>query len=109
MMNKEHSSQKVKKGWFLALIILLFVSLITTLLLFGVFSWSGKIMQEYDLYACVWNNAAINGFPQEKHWIDKLQDECVCLNHNDYEFNETYSSDCWIKAYGKFYAIEVQE
>lgn len=53
----------------------------------GMFIFSvvdGALMNNYDLYNCIYNNADANGFNQNPVMIKKIQDECICFRENNY-------------------------
>jgi hypothetical protein len=43
-----------------------------------------KLMKDYDLYNCIYNNADSNNFNQNPVMIQKIQDECVCFREHNY-------------------------
>ena len=48
-------------------------------------TWAeNKLMGDYDLYACVKNNAWRNSFNQHPEMIRKIQNECICFRENNY-------------------------
>jgi hypothetical protein len=44
----------------------------------------GAQMGSYDLYNCIYNNAAINDFNQNSIMIEKIQNECICFREHNY-------------------------
>ena len=53
----------------------------------GLFIYSfgeNLLMEDYDLYNCIYNNAEINDFNQHPVMIKKIQDECICFRENNY-------------------------
>jgi len=57
------------------------------------FSYSNNnIMENYDLYNCIYNNANANSFTNNHYLIQKIQDECICFrNHN---YTNLLEADC---------------
>jgi hypothetical protein len=49
-------------------------------------------MSHYDLYNCVLNNAASNGYNQNPVMIQKIQDECVCFRQHNYNGTEVFET-----------------
>lgn len=49
-----------------------------------------KIMEDYNLYHCVYNNAASNGFPTNEIIVDKIQRECVCFMEQDWNVTKIW-------------------
>jgi hypothetical protein len=43
-----------------------------------------KMMQHYDLYNCIYNNANLNSFNQNPIAIQKIQNECICFREHNY-------------------------
>jgi len=43
-----------------------------------------KLMGDYDLYNCIYNNAESNNFPQHPVMIQKIQDECICFREHNF-------------------------
>lgn len=42
------------------------------------------LMEGYDLYFCVYNNADMNNFNKHPAMIEKIQQECICFHNNNY-------------------------
>ena len=50
-----------------------------------VFSFGDNIlMEDYDLYQCIYSNADANRFNQHPEMIRKIQDECICFREHNY-------------------------
>ncbi len=93
---------KIEKNWFkrdsefknyqiiIFSMILIFIIFIFSLFLFQ-FS-ENKLMGNYDLYQCIYNNAEANGFNQNPIMIDKIQDECICFRN--YNYDNILEADC---------------
>ena len=43
-----------------------------------------RMLGDYDLYNCIYNNAESNDFNQHPVMIKKIQDECICFRENNY-------------------------
>lgn len=56
-------------------------------LIIGLFTFSYaevNMMEGYDLYNCIYNNADANGFTQNPYLVQKVQDECICFREHNY-------------------------
>lgn len=56
-------------------------------ILMGVFfiSYSeNRLMHNYDLYNCIYNNAQDNSFNQKPLMIKRIQEECICFREHNY-------------------------
>lgn len=42
------------------------------------------VMEEYDLYNCIYYNTRENNFPMDSEIIKKIQDECICFREHNY-------------------------
>lgn len=42
------------------------------------------LLDEYDLYNCIYDNAEDNDFPKSPYLVEKIQDECVCFREHNY-------------------------
>lgn len=63
--------------------IMMFVTFILAVFVFQ--SVETQLMGDYDLYQCIYNNAATNRFNQHPIMIDKIQDECICFRNHNYK------------------------
>ena len=64
-------------------------------LLLGGFLYSfteNSLMEKYDLYNCIYNNADLNSFNQHPKMIKAIQDECVCFREHNY--TNLLEADC---------------
>lgn len=76
---------------FVLLMILAFVMGVISVLLIINYA-EQKMMGEYDLYNCIYNNADSNNFPQNPIMIKKIQDECICFR--EHNFTNLLEADC---------------
>lgn len=72
------------------IIVILIIGILIGALLFAF--GQGKMMEGYDLYNCIYNNADSNSFNKHPEMIKKIQDECVCFRENNY--TNLLEADC---------------
>lgn len=51
-----------------------------------------SVMQNYDIYNCVFNNARTNGFNQNQIMVEKIQNECLCFHY--YNYTDLLDKNC---------------
>jgi len=76
-------------------IILIIFGILLIGFIFGAYSFAKseiKLMQEYDLYNCIYNNAESNGFTNNQYLIKEIQDECICFRK--YNYTNLSGVDC---------------
>ncbi len=59
-----------------------------SIVLFG----ENLLMEDYDLYNCIYNNAESNNFNKHPIVIQKIQDECICFR--EYNYTNLLDVDC---------------
>ena len=50
------------------------------------------LMEDYDLYNCIYNNADDNGFSKNPYLIHRIQNECICFR--EYNYTNLLEVDC---------------
>jgi len=86
MGKKKHISQ-VDKGDIIPSIAWVCAGVIAGIIagIFLGFYADDKQMHDYDLYNCIYNNAASNDFPKNSVMIEEIQNECICFREYGYE------------------------
>lgn len=73
-MNKKHLF------WIIPLCLIIGFIFTYSLIVFA----DNKLLGKYDLYTCIYNHAADNGFNQHPIMIKTIQDQCICFRENNY-------------------------
>ena len=70
----------VKIAWMIILSLLCGIIIGALAFSFG----ENLLMEDYDLYNCIYANADRNEFNQHPEMIRKIQDECICFREHNY-------------------------